>query len=479
MEPFFERLSARDRLFLDLEGPHAPQHVGALCLFEAPPLQTADGAIDIDRIRAHIAARLHLLPRTRQRLAFAPVEHHPLFVDDAHFELDFHVRHAALPRPGNERQLKRLIGRLLAAPLDRERPLWELHVIEGVAKRRVAVLGKIHHCMTDGVAGLSWLAALLSEAPREEIDAPRAWHPRPAPERDELLRSEVGRRAEQWLGALQRLPRLLENRERLEEWAAKLTGGAAALGETLAAALAPAPETPFNGALGPDRRFDWRSISMERAQAVRRALGGTLNDVALACVAGGLRRMLEQRGVDVRELALRASVPVNLRTAEQHTAGGNEIALMVVELPVGVPDALERLSRVREASAAAKASHQVAGSNLLALAAEWTSSALLGPAARALLAGRPYNLVVTNIPGPRRPLYLLGARLQELTPAVNLVEGQGLGVALASYAGELCFGFIADWQLVPDLSALADGLLESFEELEKVPVAAANLTRES
>ena len=474
MEPFFERLSARDRLFLDLEGPDAPQHVGALCLFEAPPLQTADGAIDIERIRAHVAARLHLLPRTRQRLVFAPVEHHPMFVDDAHFELDFHVRHAALPKPGSERQLKRMIGRLLAAPLDRERPLWELHVIEGVAKRRVAVLGKIHHCMTDGVAGLAWLAALLAEAPREEIDAPHAWRPRPAPARDELLRSEVGRRAEQWLGALQRLPKLLENRESLGEWAAKLSSRAAALGETLAAALEPAPETMFNGALGSERRFDWRSISLERVQAVRRSLGGTLNDVALASVAGGLRRMLEQRGGDGRERTLRAGVPVSLRTQEQLEAGGNEIAMMVVDLPVGVPDALERLACVREASAAAKASHQVQGATLLALAAEWTTSALLGPAARALLAGRPYNLVVTNIPGPRRPLYLLGARLLELAPAVNLVDGQGLGVALASYAGELCFGFIADWQLVPDLGALADGLLESFEELEKLPIAAGD-----
>jgi WS/DGAT/MGAT family acyltransferase len=473
MEPFFERLSARDRLFLDLEGPHAPQHVGALCVLEAAPLHTPDGALDIERIRAQVASRLHLLPRTRQRLAFAPVEHHPVFVDDERFDLDFHVRHAALPKPGNERQLKRLVGRLLAAPLDRDRPLWELHVIEGVAKRRCVVLGKVHHCMTDGVAGLGWLAALLATEPSEEVATPRPFRPRPAPDRDALLRAEVGRRAEQWLGALQRLPRLLEERERLDEWMSRLSGGAAALGETLSAALAPAPEVFFNGALGPERRFEWRSVALERVQAVRRALGGTLNDVALACVAGGVRRMLEARGVDVSELALRVSVPVNLRRPEARGAGGNEIALLVVELPVGVPDALERLARVRDATAAAKASHQVQGANLLALVAEWTSGALIGPAARAMLKGRPYNLVVTNIPGPQRPLYLLGARLQTLVPVVNLVEGQGLGVALTSYAGQLCFGFIADWDLVPDLTALADGVLESLEELEKVPLAAA------
>lgn len=470
MEHFFERLSARDRLFLDLEGPHAPQHVGAVCLFDAPPLQTADGAIDVERIRARIASRLHLLPRTRQRLAFVPVEHHPVFVDDPQFDLEFHVRHTAVPKPGNERQLKRLIGRLLATPLDRDRPLWELHVIEGVAKRRFAVLGKVHHCMTDGVAGLSWLAALLSADPDEAIEPPQPWTPRPAPDRDELLRREVGRRAEQWLGALQRLPKLLEGRESLDDLASKLANGASALGEALAAAFAPAPATPFNGPLGPERRFDWRAISMDRVRAIRKAHGGTLNDVALAAVTGGLRRFLALRHVEPDELSLRAAVPVNLRSEDVRGNGGNEIALLLVELPVGVPDAPERLARVCEATAQAKASQQVQGAALVTLAAEWTTTAVMGAAARAALHSRPYNLVVTNIPGPRQPLYLLGARLQALVPAVNLVEGQGIGVALLSYAGELSFGFIADWDLIPDLHAFADAVMESFEELEKGPV---------
>ncbi len=469
MEHFSERLSARDRLFLDLEGPHAPQHIGAVCLFDAATLRGADGAIDVARIRALVASRLHQLPRTRQRLAWVPYEHHPVWVDDEHFVLEDHVRHTALPKPGNERQLKRQIGRLLAQPLDRDRPLWEIWVIEGLAGgERFAVLAKVHHCMADGVAGLEWMGALFSTTPDEQVEPPQPWSPRPAPDRDELLRREVGRRAEQWLGALQRLPSLLERRESLEDLLGRVTEGAAALAETLGAALAPAPETPLNRALGPQRRFDWRTLPLERGQALRKALGGTLNDIALACVTGGLRRFLALRHVETDGLVLRATIPVNLRSTDDSGATGNKLALYIVDLPVGVEDPRERFARACEAAAHAKASRQRYGEELLTAAAEWTTGALMSAAARAALLARPYNLVITNIPGPRQPLYLLGARLARLVPAVNLVEGQGLGVALASYAGELSFGFIADWDLVPDLHAFADAVIASFEELEQL-----------
>jgi WS/DGAT/MGAT family acyltransferase len=473
MQPFAERLSVRDRLFLDLESATAPQHVALLCWLDAGPLRDAEGALDLARIRARIAARIHLVPRTRQRLAFIPIDQHPVWVDDEHFELALHVLHTALPKPGGERELKKLVARLLAEPLDRERPLWEIWLIEGLSRGRCALLAKVHHCMADGVGGFAWFSDLLAADELAASGEPPEWTPRPAPDRDELLRREVGRRAEQWLGALQKLPGLLERREEVEDLAARVSRRAAALGETLSAALTAAPDTPFNGALGPLRVFEWRSLPMERVQALRKALGGTLNELALACVTGALRDLMIREGAEVEDVVLRASVPVNRRGEGTARGGGNQISLCVVELPVGVGDARERHSRVCESSVRAKASEQVSGLELLADVADWTTGALMGAAARAAIQSRPFNLVVTNVPGPPQPLHVLGAELQALAPAVNLTEGSGLGVALASYAGQLTFGCIADPHRVPDLGAFADAILASFEELEKAALPPA------
>jgi WS/DGAT/MGAT family acyltransferase len=468
MTPFAERLSPRDRLFLELEGPNAPQHVAALGWLDAKPLRGADGGLDLARVRARVAAKLHRVPRVRQRLAFAPIDHHPVWVDDAHFDLALHVLHTALPKPGGERELKKLVGRLLAEPLDRGRPLWELWLIEGASRSRVVLFAKLHHCMADGVAGFAWFAQLLAGAPDEAIEAPPEWTPRPAPDRDELLRREVGRRAEQWLGALEKLPRLLERREDLEQLAARWTQRASALGDTLSTALRPAPETPFNGPLGPLRGLEWRSLPFARAQALRRLLGGTLNELALACVAGALRDLLVREGAEVEDVVLRATVPVNRRGAGEADAGGNRVSLCLIELPIGIADVRERHARIRASSERAKASEQALGLELLSDVADWTTSALVGVVARAALHGRPYNLVVTNIPGPPRAIAVLGSKLRALVPVVNLMEGVGLGVAVGSYAGELAFGCIADPHRVPDLAGFADGIVTSFEELEKV-----------
>jgi diacylglycerol O-acyltransferase len=466
MDPFAERMSPRDRLFLDLEGPSTPQHVAALCWLDAKPLKGPSGHLDLARIRARIAARLHQVPRTRQRLAFAPIDHHPLWVDDAHFDLALHVLHTALPKPGGERELDKLVGRLLAEPLDRGRPLWEVWLIEGVSRSRCALLAKVHHCMADGVAGFAWFASLLAGSDAA-IEEPPPWTPRPAPDRDELLRREVGRRAEQWLGALQKLPGLLERREEIEELAARVSQRASAIGESLSAALTASPQTPFNGELGPLRSFASRTLPLARAKALQAALGGTLNELALSCVAGALRELMIREGAEIEGVALRASVPVNRRAAGELEAGGNRISLCVVELPIGIADLRERHARIRESSAAAKSSEQVRGLELLDQIADWTTSALVGVAARAALQTRPFNLVVTNVPGPPRAIDVLGAKLRALAPIVNLSEGVGLGVALASYAGQLSFGCIADPHRVPDVAAFADAIVSSFEELEK------------
>jgi diacylglycerol O-acyltransferase len=478
MQPFAERLSPRDRLFLDLEGPNVPQHVAALCWLDAKPLRNASGELDLARIRAQIAARLHEVPRTRQRLAFAPIDAHPLWVDDEHFDLALHVLHTGVPKPGGEHALAQVVGRLLAEPLDRGRPLWEVWLIDGASRSRCVLLAKVHHCMADGIAGFAWFAQLLAGEPSAEIPEAPPWTPRPAPDRDELLRREVGRRAEQWLGALQKLPGLLERRAEIEDFAARLSERASALGATLSEGLTAAPETPFNGALGPLRSFAWRTFPFARAKAIRTALGGTLNELALACVAGALRDLMIREGAEIEDVVLRASVPVNRRAADEAEAGGNRISLCVVELPIGIADVTERHARIRESSRLAKSSEQVRGLELLGDFAEWTTSALMGVAAKAALQSRPFNLVVTNVPGPPRPIHVLGARVHALVPVVNLSEGVGLGVALASYAGQLAFGCIADPHRVPDVGAFADALVASFEELEKA-ASPARATPES
>ncbi len=464
MSGYYERLSASDRLFLDLDQPNTPQHIAAITLFDAAPLRDADGALALARLREWLLARLHLVPRLRQRLAYVPHENHPVWVDDERFRLEDHVREAAVPKPGSERQLQEVVARVLVEPLERERPLWQLTLIDGLAGGdRVALVIKAHHCMADGLGGFDLLGLLLAPTPDPGIPPAPPYEPRPAPEPDELLRLEMARRADRLLDALRDLPQLMEERD---AWLGRLVEGAAAVGEAVGIALSSAAETPFNHLLGHERLYEWRTLELERVRTLRKALGGTLNDVVLACVAGGVRHLLASRRLDPDVVPIRASVPVNVRGTGVGASAGNQVALMVVDLPVGVADPRDRFASARAAAAQAKHSRQVEGSKLLAALAEWTTGAVLSIAARAAVRGRPYNLVITNVPGPQQPLYLLGARMRALFPAVNLVENQGLGVAIASYAGEVSFGFLADRALVPDLAVFADAVIESFVELE-------------
>jgi diacylglycerol O-acyltransferase / wax synthase len=466
MSDGYERLGAQDKTFLDLERPNEPQHIAAITVFEAGRLARPDGGVDIERVRAYVASRLHRLPRYRQRLAWIPVERHPVWVDDPHFQIDYHVRHTALPRPGDERQLKRLAGRLVSQPLDRERPLWEFWLVEGLeGGKRFAIVQKVHHCMIDGISGVDLMAILLSAELEPEPEASPPFEPRPPPGALDLLASEVGRRVTGFVGALGRTPSALRAPASL---AGRVREGVAAVGETLSAGLRPASETPINQKLGPHRRVDWRDLELSRVKAVKDRLGGTVNDVVLATVAGALRQFLALRRLDVDALRIRANVPVSLRTLDERGTLGNRIALFMAELPVDEPDPLARLARVCETMARLKSSRQAMGAEVLAAVSEWTSATLLSLAVRGASRARPYNLVVTNVPGPQIPLYMLGARLERCYPVVNLQPQQGLGVGLFSYAGTLGVGFTADPDQVPDLYVFADATLESFEELERL-----------
>ena len=462
----YARLGATDKTFLDLERPNEPQHIAAITVFEAGRLARPDGGIDIERVRAYVASRLHRLPRYRQRLAWIPIEGHPVWVDDPHFQIEYHVRHTALPRPGDERQLKRLAGRLVSQPLDRERPLWEFWLVEGFeGGKRFAIVQKVHHCMIDGISGVDLMGILLAPDPDAEPEPSPPFEPRAPLAAMDLLASEIGRRVTGWVGVLGRTPDALR---RPADLADRVREGVVAVGETLSAALRPASNTPINQKLGPHRRLDWRDLELSRVKAVKDRLGGTVNDVVLATVAGALRRFFTLRGLDPDSLRIRANVPVSLRTRDERGTLGNRIALFMAELPVDEPDPLARLTRVRETMERLKHSRQALGAEVLAAVSEWTSATLLSLAVRVSARGRPYNLVVTNVPGPQIPLFLLGARMERCYPVVNLQPQQGLGIGLFSYAGTLGIGFTTDPEQLPDLYLFADAVIASFEELERL-----------
>ncbi len=464
MPEVYERLGAQDAAFLDLETPNHPMHIAAVAIFETSGLRTADGGVDVERIREYVGSRLHRLPRYRQRLARIPLENHPVWVDDPHFNLAYHVRHTALPQPGDEGHLKALTGRIHSQPLDRERPLWEFWVVEGLDEgERFAVIQKTHHCMIDGVSAVDLMATLLEAAPQSDIPPFPIWKPRPAPAGLEMLAEEFGRRLGDVLQAAGEAPALLRDPG---AWFERVRDGAQALAETLSAGLSNASETPINRPLGPHRCFEGMALELDRVRHVKSELGGTVNDVVLATVAGALRRFLALRRIDVDSLDIRANVPVSLRSRDERGTLGNRIALLMAELPVDEPDARERLARVRETMGRLKESRQAMGAEVLAAVSEWTSATLLSLAVRTAARGRPYNLVVTNVPGPQVPLHLLEARLLAVHPVVNLLPNQGLGVALFSYAGTLFFGFTGDQDQVPDLNVFVQAIRESFEELE-------------
>jgi WS/DGAT/MGAT family acyltransferase len=464
-EPYYQRLTQIDNSFLVYEDtlPECATHVASTQIHEAAPLRRQSGEIDIDRIEEYVLWRLDRIPRYRQRLATTPIERHPVWVDDATFNIRYHVRHSRLPHPGSERQLKRMIGRIFSQRLDREKPLWELWVIEGLEGDRVAVFSKVHHCMVDGVSGSELIAALLTPEPVEKPEPPARWSPRPVPTRIELGAGEAARalRAPFQLGsALRRLAR--------DEGGARhhLAERMRAMGRLIAETRGVTP-VPFNRPVGPHRRIDWLPMSLARIKEVRENAGGTVNDVVLAIASGAIGRFLaRQRGVDLAKLRFRAMAPVSVRTPEQRGTMGKRVSAWTVELPVAVAAPVERLEIIRRETEHLKQTKQALGAETLTQVTEWTGSGLLSLGARLANLGTPFSTVITNIPGPRTPLYLMESPLLEIHPHVPLMGTLGLGIALFSYDGTLSWGFSADWDLVPDVHELVRATERSLDELQ-------------
>lgn len=466
----YERLSGLDEAFLGFETANAYMHVAVTAVFDAGPLRTPSGGIDRERIHRHIASRLPGLPRFRQRLEYIPLTQDAVWVDDEHFDLKYHVRHTSLPRPGNNAQLQECCAEILERPLNRSRPLWEAWVVEGVGDDGFALIVKVHHCIVDGIAGIGMLIALLDPMP---VDAPAVvapWCPRPHPSRRELVRDEVTRRAQGAVAAGRTVARSLVSPLTSADQVSTALGSLWALARK---GLAPAPTFGFNEPIGPHRRVAWMELDLESIRSLKQVLGGTVNDVVLTAVCGAIGNTLRRRDDARADATLRVVVPVSVRSAEELGAPGNRVSLWLVPLPLGERDPRTRLACIRQTTDDLKRGQAAVGGTAITEAANWAGGAVVTAGARLLNGARLYNLIVTNVPGPNLPLYLLGARLRAAYPHLPLFENQGLGIALLSYCGTLHVGITSDWEHGTLLADVTAALEAAFEELRLLAGIAA------
>ena len=453
-----DRLTGLDTSFLHLERDSAHMHVAGCSVF-------AGDAPDYGELVEAIESRLHLVPRYRQRLAFVPLDQgRPVWVDDPYFKVRYHVRHTALPRPGGDAELKRLAGRVFSQALDRSRPLWELWLVEGLAGGRFALLSKTHHALVDGVSGVDIATVLFDTSPDPVPVAPpdHSWVARPLPSAAQLLadalleRATVPAEVVRGVRAALRGPRTV---------ATRLGRTLGSLGTVARTGLQTAPPSPFNVRIGPHRRFTWVGAELSRFKAIKDSLGGTVNDVVLAAVAGALGRYMRLHGNTTEGVELRAMVPVSIRADVERGALGNRVAAMWAALPVGVTDPVQRMHTITEEMRGVKQSGQAVGAEILTHLSGFAPPTIMAQAARLQARQRLFNLVVTNVPGPQFPLYLLGRELEAIYPMVPLAENTALGIAILSYNGQLNFGLVADYDALADVELLADELRDSIDEL--------------
>jgi diacylglycerol O-acyltransferase / wax synthase len=454
-----ERLTAIDASFLHQEGPTSHMHVGAVMILEGPPPP-------FDEFLDSLRGRLHLVPRYRQKLSFPPIESgRPLWVDDPTFNLEYHVRQTALPAPGSEEQLKRLAARIFSQQLDRSKALWELWLVEGLADNRFAIISKTHHAVIDGISGVDIGQVIfdLTPVPTEiEHETGEPWEPRREPTPAELVATGALGMARTGAGLAARAIQALTRPQ------AALAGvriAAEGLGEIVWAGLNPAPETPLNVEIGPHRRFESVRCELRDFKLVKDTFGGTVNDVVLTVVSGALRGWLRSRGVRTEGLELRALVPVSIRAQHEHGSLGNRIAAMRGPLPVYIEDPIHRLRAVRSAMSELKESKQAVGAEVLASVQNFAPPTILAQASRLQFSTRLFNLIVTNVPGPQFPLYVRGREMQDVFPIAFLPKDHALAIAIMSYNGKINFGLLGDYDALPDIGRIADGIEIALAEM--------------
>ena len=455
--PASGRMTALDAAFYYLERTGQLLHVGGV--------YTVEGALDYERLRADLMSRLHLIPRYTERVVPVPFNlGHPTWEPDPHFDIRHHVLRHTLRAPGDDAQLVNLVSRLFAQPLHRERPLWEIHQIDGHRGGRSALFAKVHHCRIDGVSGVQLLGVLFDPSPRPAPVPPpeRTPEPPPLPSGSSPVVRAVRETVETGVPGVRALARLVR---RPAAAFAELGKAGEAIGTLARIVLAGAPATPFNGHVSTLRRVVWTSFSLNETKAIKNRLGGTVNDVVLATITAALRGYLERRGLRPDRVELRAMLPVNVRRADEHLHLGNRVSMLVAPLPVGIFDPLERLRQVRTATAQLKEQGQATQVSRILELLEMLPAPFQKSLGWLQVQAAPVNTICTNIPGPPVSLYVQGLRLETLVPIVPLAQGVGLAFAILSYADTLTIGITADPALVPDVERFCELLQAGFEEL--------------
>ena len=457
-----DRLSSTDASFLHQEGPTSHMHIGGALIFDGPPPPFED-------FLDHVRGRLHLVPRYRQKLAHPPLESgRPLWVDDPSFNLEYHVRNTALPAPGTEEQLWRLAARIASQQLDKAKPLWEMWLVEGLQDGRFALISKTHHSLVDGVSGVDLATVLFDmekSPPAPKADDLTPWQAQPEPSPAELVVAGVRGAAGV---AVEMATRAVAAATRPAAAITRVRDAAEGVGEIVWAALNPAPETPLNVEIGPHRRFAVVRHTLSDYKQVKDQMGGTVNDVVLAVVSGALAGWLRNRGIRTEGLEMRALVPVSVRRQEDRGTLGNRLAVMRGPLPVYISDPVARLRYVKKAMDGLKESKQAVGAATLAAVNDLAPPTILAQASRLNFSTRLFNLIVTNIPGPQFPLYVLGRQLRDLFPIAFLPRGHALAVAIMSYNGKLCYGLLGDYDALDDIEVIAAGLDEALADLQQL-----------
>jgi len=435
-------------------------HVASASIFEGPAPSHAE-------FRDHIASRLHMVPRFRQKLRFVPFgQGRPVWVDDPYLNLDYHVRQTALPAPGSEEQLRNLAARIFSQQLDRSKPLWELWLVEGLDGDRFAIVGESHHALVDGISGVDITTVLFDteKDPANPPAMPPKWAPRPEPTDIKLLADALHERA-------------TSPREFVRGVRAALRGprqvlrGVGATSKVIGAGVS-APSTPFNVEIGPHRRLAFVRTDLDLLKAVKDEHGGTVNDVVLSVVTGAIGNYLRARGHDTEGMEIKALVPVSVRAEEERGALGNRISAMMAPLPIWCEAPVQRLHLITETMGDLKGSGQAVGAEILTKIVDFAPTTIASQAARLQPAQRFFNLVVTNVPGPQFPLYVLGRQMESIFPLVPLARRQALCVGIMSYDGQVDFGLVGDYDAMADLDSFGLDLEGAITELAGAPAVA-------
>ncbi len=458
-----ERVGPLDASFLAIEDAVNHMHIGSVGILEAP-------APDYAALCERIASRLVLVPRYRQKVRTAPAGvGRPVWIDDPHFRIDYHVRHVALPRGDPTTELRRLVGRLMSQQLDRHKPLWENWMVEGLADGRWALVTKVHHSMVDGIAGSDLLEVILDRQAEPSPSPPDTWEPAREPSVTELAwhtAREVAEAPAIWARGLARAARHPDAALRR---AGDVATGLARMGGLVRAA----PVSTLTGSIGPHRCWDYTQTTLAEVKWIRTRLGGTVNDVVLAAVTRGFRELLSACGESVEGRVVRSLVPVSLRTPDARGLLDNRVTAVFAELPVGIADPVERLSEVRAQMQDLKGSHEAEAAEVATTMTGFAPATLVALLTRvAVHRQHSVETITTNVPGPQAPLYLLGCRMLEAFPYVPIAGNIRVSVAIWSYAGGVFFGVTGDWGAAPDVAVLCAGIDEGFRELHRVAAAA-------